>query len=159
MFGVGGERELPERELPLLPGWRDSTPVRVGNGAGTSAISTFSGELLDAVATLPEYLAGSHADTRMFLADAADAAAAAGARRNTASGRSAASPGTVCYSKLMCWVAVDRAVALAGILRRHERVPHCCARLWSRSWPPSCEHWSAGHATPGLQPMTSTLRH
>ena len=35
MFGVGGEHDLSERELPHLAGWRDSRPVRVGNGAWT----------------------------------------------------------------------------------------------------------------------------
>ena len=33
MYGVGGEHDLTERELPHLRGWRDSAPVRVGNGA------------------------------------------------------------------------------------------------------------------------------
>ncbi|HSZ49693.1 MAG TPA: trehalase-like domain-containing protein, partial [Streptosporangiaceae bacterium] len=33
MFGIGGERDLSERELPHLMGWRGSRPVRVGNGA------------------------------------------------------------------------------------------------------------------------------
>ncbi|MFD0502320.1 glycoside hydrolase family 15 protein [Streptomyces chiangmaiensis] len=35
VFGVGGERDLSERELPHLSGWRASRPVRVGNGAWT----------------------------------------------------------------------------------------------------------------------------
>jgi alpha,alpha-trehalase len=33
MFGIGGERDLTERELPHLAGWRGSRPVRVGNDA------------------------------------------------------------------------------------------------------------------------------
>src|SRR5204862_2010066 len=33
MYGIGGEHDLTERELPHLAGWRDSQPVRVGNGA------------------------------------------------------------------------------------------------------------------------------
>src|SRR5204863_7630083 len=33
MYGIGGEHDLSERELPFLRGWRDSAPVRVGNGA------------------------------------------------------------------------------------------------------------------------------
>jgi GH15 family glucan-1,4-alpha-glucosidase len=33
MFGIGGEHDLSERQLPHFSGWRDSRPVRVGNGA------------------------------------------------------------------------------------------------------------------------------
>src|SRR5213079_1335076 len=33
MYGIGGEHDLSERELGHLRGWRDSSPVRVGNGA------------------------------------------------------------------------------------------------------------------------------
>ena len=40
MFGIGGERDLTERELPHLEGWRHSAPVRVGNGPGASDSST-----------------------------------------------------------------------------------------------------------------------
>ena len=49
MFGIGGERDLSERELPWLSGWRDSRPVRVGNGAWSQEQSDVYGELLDAV--------------------------------------------------------------------------------------------------------------
>ncbi|OOK80768.1 glycosyl hydrolases 15 family protein [Mycobacterium kansasii] len=40
MFGIGGEHDLSERELGHLRGWRDSRPVRVGNGAWGKARST-----------------------------------------------------------------------------------------------------------------------
>jgi GH15 family glucan-1,4-alpha-glucosidase len=33
MFGIRGEHDLTERELPHLSGWRSSGPVRIGNGA------------------------------------------------------------------------------------------------------------------------------
>ena len=54
MFGVGGEHDLTERELPHLAGWRDSRPVRVGNGAWNQRQLDVYGELLDAAARLPE---------------------------------------------------------------------------------------------------------
>ena len=47
MFGVGGERDLTERELPHLEGWRDSAPVRVGNGAWNQRQLDVYGELLE----------------------------------------------------------------------------------------------------------------
>ena len=123
MFGVGGERELPEHELPHLPGWRGSTPVRVGNGAWNQRQLDVYGELLDAAATLPEYLAELAPDTRRFLADAADAAAARWSSMDHGIWEVRGEPRHYLHSKLMCWVAVDRAISLAGILGTPERVP------------------------------------
>ena len=45
MFGIGGERDLTERELPHLEGWRHSAPVRVGNGAWNQRQLDVYGEL------------------------------------------------------------------------------------------------------------------
>ncbi|MFC8269531.1 glycoside hydrolase family 15 protein [Streptomyces cinereoruber] len=45
MFGVGGETELPERELNWLPGYEGSTPVRIGNAAADQLQVDVYGEL------------------------------------------------------------------------------------------------------------------
>ena len=51
-----GERDLPERELPHLEGWRHSAPVRVGNGAASQRQLDVYGELLSAVYRLSDHL-------------------------------------------------------------------------------------------------------
>ncbi len=56
MFGIGGERDLTERELPQLGGWRNSVPVRVGNGAWNQRQLDVYGELLSAVYRLSDQL-------------------------------------------------------------------------------------------------------
>ena len=56
MFGIGGERDLTERELPHLPGWRQSAPVRVGNGAWRQRQLDVYGELLSAAHRLSDRL-------------------------------------------------------------------------------------------------------
>src|SRR5271166_6409284 len=56
MFGIGGERDLTERELPHLEGWRNSVPVRVGNGAWSQRQLDVYGELLSAVYRLSDQL-------------------------------------------------------------------------------------------------------
>jgi len=56
MFGIGGERDLTERELPHLEGWRHSVPVRVGNGAWKQRQLDVYGELLSAVNRLSDHL-------------------------------------------------------------------------------------------------------
>ena len=49
MYGLGGERRLDERTLEWLPGYEDSTPVRVGNAASTQLQLDVYGEVLDAL--------------------------------------------------------------------------------------------------------------
>ena len=56
MFGIGGERDLTERELPHLEGWRRSAPVRVGNGAWNQRQLDVYGELLSAVYRLSDHV-------------------------------------------------------------------------------------------------------
>jgi alpha,alpha-trehalase len=46
MFGIGGEHDLTERELPHLSGWKGSRPVRIGNGAWSQRQIDVYGELL-----------------------------------------------------------------------------------------------------------------
>ncbi|MGZ4662308.1 MAG: glycoside hydrolase family 15 protein [Arthrobacter sp.] len=122
MYGVGGERDLSERELPHLPGWRNSQPVRVGNGAWNQRQLDVYGELLDAAATLPDYLVDLEPETRLFLADAADAAAARWKFEDQGIWEVRGAPRHYLHSKLMCWVAVDRAIALADLLQAQDRV-------------------------------------
>jgi GH15 family glucan-1,4-alpha-glucosidase len=51
VYGVRGERRLPELELPWLPGYAGSSPVRVGNQAANQLQLDVYGELLDALYT------------------------------------------------------------------------------------------------------------
>lgn len=49
MYGIRGERELVEQELSHLSGYHDSRPVRVGNGAANQKQLDVFGEVLDAI--------------------------------------------------------------------------------------------------------------
>lgn len=52
MYGVGGERELDEKELDHLAGYEDSRPVRIGNGAADQYQADVVGEVMIALALL-----------------------------------------------------------------------------------------------------------
>jgi GH15 family glucan-1,4-alpha-glucosidase len=52
MYGVGGERELPERELNHLPGYANSKPVRIGNAAVSQFQADVVGEVMVALERL-----------------------------------------------------------------------------------------------------------
>jgi len=122
MYGVGGEHDLSERELVHLPGWRDSRPVRVGNGAWHQTQVDIFGELLDAVVTYRSKLGVPSPTMRQFLIDVADCAGAAWEQPDAGIWEMRGEPRHHVYSKLMCWVAVDRAVQLADWLDASDRV-------------------------------------
>ena len=142
MFGIGGERDLSERELPHLEGWRRSVPVRVGNGAWKQRQLDVYGELLGAVDRLSDHVFdtasrrvgpmanpakwGAPPDlapaTRRFFVQLADTAARRWQEKDQGIWEIRGEPRDFLYSKLMCWVALDRAVALAEQLDASNRV-------------------------------------
>lgn len=122
MFGLGGERDLSERILPQLPGWRDSSPVRVGNGAWTQRQVDVYGELLAAVDRLSDQVGEFDPATREFLVAVADAAARRWTEKDQGIWEIRGPEQDFLYSKLMCWVALDRAIALSGKLHAGDKV-------------------------------------
>lgn len=128
MFGIGGERDLSERELPHLSGWRESRPVRVGNGAWNQRQLDVYGELLNAAYRLSDLWDELEPTTGAFLVDVAEAAAARWNETDQGIWEQRGEPQHFLYSKLMCWVALDRAVALASRLDSAKRVD-----AWSKT--------------------------
>ena len=113
MYGVGGERRLTELELDWLPGYEGSRPVRTGNGAHSQLQLDVYGELLDVLwqanrsGTAPS--ADSWSLARLLLESLEDRWRepdegiweVRGPRRHFT------------HSKVLCWVAFDRAISLA----------------------------------------------
>jgi GH15 family glucan-1,4-alpha-glucosidase len=141
MFGIGGERDLTERELPHLSGWRSSRPVRVGNGAWNQRQLDVYGELLGAAQRLVEQLGELDPITQRFLAAAADTAARRWREKDQGIWEIRGEPRDFLYSKLSCWAALDRAIALAPQLGALHRVEGWAATrdeiraaILSRGW-------------------------
>jgi Glucoamylase and related glycosyl hydrolases len=129
MYGIRGERELPELELSHLSGYCNSSPVRIGNEAvqqkqhdvfgevldclylsrlwenGESSSEVLNGPLWELIQTLVEYVCAHwqepdsgiwevRGDTRHYV-----------------------------YSKVMCWVTLDRAVRIVQHLNLNADLP------------------------------------
>ncbi len=109
MYGLAGERRLTEFELPWLPGYANSRPVRVGNAAHEQLQLDVYGELMDV----------AHASRRSRLdwddeswkLQRALLATLQSKWREPDSGiwEVRGPPRHFTYSKMMCWVAFDRA--------------------------------------------------
>jgi GH15 family glucan-1,4-alpha-glucosidase len=143
MFGIGGERDLSERTLPQLGGWRGSRPVRVGNGAWTQRQLDVYGELLGAAQRLVEQLGALDPVARRFLVAAADTAAVRWKEQDQGIWEVRGPPRDFLHSKLLCWVALDRAIGLADQLDAADRVAGWAAAraqiraaILERGWSP-----------------------
>lgn len=114
MYGIEGEADLSEKELEHLEGYRGSSPVRVGNAAYDQRQHDVYGEVLD-WALLYKSL-GSRIDKglREFLASTADFAAAHWREPDQGLWEMRGPAQHHVYSKIMSWVALDRAVQLLG---------------------------------------------
>ena len=146
MFGLRGERDLSERELPWLAGWRGSRPVRVGNGAWTQPQIDVYGELLDAVHRLRDDLGELDAPQRRFLTTLADRAAQAWRDRDNGIWESRGETRHFLHSKLMCWVALDRAIQLAKGLGAAEQVDRWSAERQAIRTAIESEGWNEDRA-------------
>jgi GH15 family glucan-1,4-alpha-glucosidase len=122
MYGIGGEHDLSERTLGHLRGWRDSSPVRVGNGAWDQVQLDVYGELLNSLQLYRERLGELHSEIQAFVADLADTAARRWHETDAGMWEMRGEPRHHLSSKVLCWTALDRAVKLAPALGEHAKV-------------------------------------
>jgi GH15 family glucan-1,4-alpha-glucosidase len=129
MYGIRGERELPEREVSHLSGYCDSRPVRIGNGAADQKQLDVFGEVLDCIhlyrcrggfERYGETLAGPLWDLMRTLVDHV-----CNHWHETDSGiwEVRGGPRHFVYSKVMCWVALDRGIRAAQQLHLAADLP------------------------------------
>jgi GH15 family glucan-1,4-alpha-glucosidase len=121
MFGVEGERHLQERELSHLDGYMSSRPVRVGNGAYSQFQLDIYGEILDAIYFLHRHGEGvPRKEYNVFVRDLAEHICNSYGRPDCGIWEFRDSRKHFVYSKLWCWVGLDRAAQLALELDNHE---------------------------------------
>jgi len=113
MYGIAGERRLYEVELPWLPGYEKSPPVRIGNGAHQQTQIDVYGELLDALHQARKGgLAPEESGWELQLAILEHLEEV---WQNPDEGiwEVRSGPQQFTYSKVMAWVAFDRSIKSA----------------------------------------------
>jgi GH15 family glucan-1,4-alpha-glucosidase len=149
MYGIGGEHDLTERELPHLTGWRGSRPVRIGNGAWAQTQLDVYGELLDALHRYRNQLGMLHPEIQRFAADLADNAARRWEERDAGMWEMRGEPRHHLSSKVLCWTALDRAIKLAPTLGEHARIDEWTRQrdrireaVLTRGWSETCQAYA-----------------
>ena len=113
MYGIDGRSELPEVVLDHLEGYRGSGPVRIGNGAADQLQLDIYGEMMDSV-----YLYNKHGkpiphDAWMSVCRVIDWVLENWDRPDEGIWETRGGKKHFTYSRLMCWVAVERAIRVA----------------------------------------------
>ncbi|MET0228055.1 MAG: glycoside hydrolase family 15 protein [Actinomycetes bacterium] len=115
MYGIDGRRDLTESTRDDLSGYAGARPVRIGNGAFDQRQNDVYGAVLDSV--LLHTRRSQRLPRRLWPIVEAQARCAIAVWREPDQGiwEARGKPQHYVSSKLMCWVALDRAAKLAGI--------------------------------------------
>jgi GH15 family glucan-1,4-alpha-glucosidase len=114
MYGLNGRRDLTEETLTHLAGYRGSRPVRVGNAAQSQLQLDIYGELMDSVYLYNKYGAPISYDLWRNLVRLVDWVCAHWREKDEGVWEVRGGRQEFLFSRLMCWVAVDRAIRVAG---------------------------------------------
>jgi GH15 family glucan-1,4-alpha-glucosidase len=123
LYGLGGETNLTEYNLGHLDGYRDSRPVRVGNAAALQRQLDVYGELVAAAYDLVALGVTLSPGQQAWLRSIADYVCEVWKLKDRGIWEVRGPERHFTYSKLMCWVALDRAIALAPQFGWRSSVP------------------------------------
>ena len=127
MYGIDGRRDLVERQLEHLSGYRNSRPVRIGNGAAGQLQLDVYGEVLETADRWRRHHGMSEGTWRV-LRPLVDWVAGHWRQPDSGIWEVRNGPFHFTHSKVMCWVALDRAARLAD----RGELPAAPAPRWRR---------------------------
>ena len=113
MYGIDGRSELPEERLHHLEGYRGSAPVRIGNGAADQLQLDIYGELIDSVYFYNKHGSPIHHDAWTDLTRLVDWVCENWDQADEGIWEVRSGRQHFTYSRLMSWVAIERAVRVA----------------------------------------------
>jgi GH15 family glucan-1,4-alpha-glucosidase len=125
VYGIDGRRDLPETVLKHFEGYRRSRPVRIGNAARDQFQLDIYGELLDSVLIYHEHKGEVSYEFWVHLVKLVDWVCANWKRSDDSIWEVRGGSKPFLYSRVLCWVAIDRGLRLAQML----------------SYPASIEKW------------------
>jgi GH15 family glucan-1,4-alpha-glucosidase len=117
MYGLKGERQLVEWEADWLPGYEGSRPVRIGNAAAGQVQLDIYGEMLNSFYHAQKSMAVHGEDDFRVLALLLEHLEKIWREPDEGIWETRGGPQQFTYSKMMAWVAFDRAVKLAEQLK------------------------------------------
>ncbi|MGW5686756.1 glycoside hydrolase family 15 protein [Nonomuraea sp. NPDC003754] len=128
MYGIDGRGDLPERLLDNFEGYQGSWPVRVGNAAVDQLQLDIYGALVDAIYLYDKWGKPISSDDWDYVGTLVDWVCDNWDQPDEGVWETRGGRKNFLYSRLMCWVAIERAIRLAN----HRGLPADLAR-WQRT--------------------------
>ena len=114
LYGIDGRQELPESELSHLSGHGNARPVRIGNQAYDQVQLDIFGELMDAVYLVNKYGEAISHEGWKHTVEVVDQVCDTWQSEDVGIWEMRGEQHHFLHSRLMCWVALDRAIRLAS---------------------------------------------
>ena len=114
LYAIDGRQELPETELAHLSGHGGAKPVRIGNGAYDQIQLDIFGELMDAVYLVNKYGDAISHEGWKHVREVVDQVCETWQTKDVGIWEMRGEQHHFLHSRLMCWVALDRAIRLAS---------------------------------------------
>ena len=141
LYGIDGRRELPEIHLEHLSGHGGARPVRIGNEAVDQVQLDIYGELMDAVYLVNKYGEAISHEGWKHVVEVVDQVCEIWNQQDVGIWEMRGEQHHFLHSRLMCWVALDRAIRLASkrslpapFARWDQTRQAIYADIWSNFW-------------------------
>ena len=141
LYAIDGRQELPEQALDHLSGHGDARPVRIGNQAYDQVQLDIYGELMDAVYLVNKYGEAISHEGWKHAVEVVDQVCATWQQEDVGIWEMRGEQHHFLHSRLMCWVALDRAIRLASkrslpapFARWDQTRQAIYADIWSNFW-------------------------
>jgi GH15 family glucan-1,4-alpha-glucosidase len=115
LYALNSDEKLVEEELHNLEGYRDSRPVRIGNLASDQLQLDVFGELVNAFYETTRYGLSMNREDWDFVRRVVEHVRKIWSQPDSGIWEARTEPRHYVYSKVMCWVALDRAIKIATV--------------------------------------------
>lgn len=133
MYGIDGRHDLPEISLDHLDGYRVSRPVRIGNDASRQLQLDIYRELIDSIYLYNKHVHPISYDFWLYLRRILDWVCQNWKRKDHGIWESREGPEHFVYSKMQCWVALERGLRIArqrGLPLDDNVIRHASAEIY-----------------------------
>ncbi|MBK5414390.1 glycoside hydrolase family 15 protein [Pseudomonas sp. TH31] len=141
LYAIDGRQKLPETELTHLAGHGGAKPVRIGNDAYDQVQLDIFGELMDAVYLVNKYGEAISHEGWKHTVEVVDQVCQTWESEDVGIWEMRGEQHHFLHSRLMCWVAVDRAIRLASkrslpapFARWDQTRQAIYADIWAKFW-------------------------